>query len=448
MRSRNGRGGPDAFNPLRHQSRVMESLGIAPDPRSLHHQMLQRMLAAASLAGMRESHQMILAQPKNEILVRFPVLMDDGHHRMFTGFRVQHNDALGPYKGGLRFTPRLSVEELKGLSMMMTLKCALLRLPFGGACGGVDCDPRVLSREEVKRIVRRYSVAISHQLGPDYHIPGPEMGTDAQMMAWFVDTAAQMTPDRARHGMSPVVTGKPPEIGGIIGRSSAVGQGFVHAVREMLPDFGLSLDGLTVSVAGFGRIGSQIARMLSAEGARIVAVHERRGGCVSSEGIDPAALNEHMRQHGTDGGIAGTTAVDEEGFYRTRTDLLVLAARERMIDAQRAEWIASPIVAEAANLPWTPEGDDVMLRRGIDVLPAIVCNSGAVAGSWLEWTQNRTYIPWTPVEYEERLEQLVVLAVRRMKLAAIRHECDWRTAAYAAALEHLSRVYELRGIFP
>jgi glutamate dehydrogenase (NAD(P)+) len=140
--------------------------------------------------------------------------------------------------------------------------------------------------------------------------------------------------------------------------------------------------------------------------------------------------------------------VDEEGFYRTRTDLLVLAARERMIDAQRAEWIASPIVAEAANLPWTPEGDDVMLRRGIDVLPAIVCNSGAVAGSWLEWTQNRTYIPWTPAEYEERLEQLVVLAVRRMKLAAIRHECDWRTAAYAAALEHLSRVYELRGIFP
>lgn len=435
-------------DPVRRQSKVLEALGIAPDPSSLHHQVLQRTLAAAQLAGMREAHQMILAQAKNEVMVRFPVLMDDGRHRIFTGFRVQHNDALGPYKGGLRFTPRLSVEELRGLAMMMTLKCALLRLPFGGACGGVDCDPRVLSRDELMRVVRRFAVGIAHQLGPDYDIPGPEMGADAQMMAWFVDTAEQVTPDRARQGMVMAVTGKPPEIGGIVGRSSAVGHGFVHVMREMLPDFGLSLEGLTVSIAGYGRIGSQIARMLASEGARIVAAHERRGGCVCEDGLDPAALSEHMREAGTIAGVAGARAVDEEAFYRTRADLLVLAGRERMVDAQRAEWIAAPVVAEAANLPWTAEGDDVMLRRGIDVLPAIVCNAGAVAGSWLEWTQNRTFTPWTPAEYEERLEQLVVLAVRRMKLSAVRHECDWRTAAYAAAVEHLARVYELRGIFP
>lgn len=440
------RAGPE--DPVRHQSEVLEALGVSPTADGLYSQVLQRMLSAADVVGMPRAHQLILARPKNAITVNFPVLLDDGEFQMYTGYRIQHNDALGPFKGGLRFAPRMTKEDLRGLALLMMLKSALLRLPFGGAAGGVVCDPSVLSRDELMRVVRRFAASIAHQLGPDYDVPGPDVGADGQVMSWFSDTAAQMTPDRARQGMRAIVTGKPPEIGGAPGRDLALGTGLIHILRDMLPEYNMRLAGLKFSVAGFGRMGSQVARMLTSEGAMLVGALDLRGGVVSDRGIEPEAIAERLRTTGTIAGVPSTSPVDEEHFYRHKCDLLVLAAGESIVDARRAEWIGSQVVSEVAHAPWTADGDDILFQRGVEVLPSVLCNSGAVVGSYLEWTQNRTFVPWTQAQFDSQLEQLVVHASRRVKLAKMRFECDWRTAAYAAALEHLGRVYDLRGIFP
>ncbi len=440
------RAGPP--DPVRHQSTIMEALGISPAGGGLYSQVVQRMLSAAEVVGLENDYQMILARPKNEIVVHFPVLMDDGDHRMFTGYRIQHNDALGPFKGGLRFAPLMSQDDLGGLALLMMLKCALLRLPFGGAAGGVICDPHVLSRDELKRVVRRFATAIAHHIGPDYDIPGPDVGADTQVMAWFSDTAAQLTPDRSRQGMRPIVTGKPVELGGAAGRDIAVGTGFIHMLRDALPDFNQKLAGLRFSICGFGLVGSQVARLLTAEGAIMVGVLDRRGGIVSDAGIEPEAARERIRIDGALHGVPGTKTVTDEEFFRRPVDLLVIAAGEQIMTRERAEWVEAPLVAELAHAPWTADSDDVLFQRGVDVLPSVLCNAGAVVGSFLEWTQNRTYIPWSPVEFDRQIEQSMVLASRRMKLAKMRFECDWRTAAYAAAVEHLGRVYALRGVFP
>ncbi|MSQ90890.1 MAG: Glu/Leu/Phe/Val dehydrogenase [Phycisphaerales bacterium] len=435
-------------DPVRHQSAIMEALGISPAGGGLYSQMVQRMLSAAEVIGLPNDYQMILARPKNEIVVNFPVRMDDGEYRMFTGYRIQHNDALGPFKGGLRFAPMMSQDDLGGLAMLMMLKCALLRLPFGGAAGGVVCDPQVLSRDELRRVVRRFAASIAHHIGPDYDIPGPDVGADAQVMAWFADTAAQMTPDRSRQGMRPIVTGKPVEIGGANGRDIAVGTGFVHMLRDILPDFNQKLTGLRFSVCGFGLVGSQVARLLTAQGAELVGVLDRRDGILSSTNIEPEAAAERMRADGVLTGLAGSKPATEEAFFKAPVDLLVLAAREQMMTPQRAEWVGASIIAEVAHAPWTADSDDILFQRGVEVLPSVLCNAGGVVGSYLEWTQNRTFIPWSTSEFDRQIEQAMVFASRRMKLARSRFECDWRTAAYAAALEHLGRVYELRGIFP
>ncbi len=440
------RAGPE--DPVRHQSAIMEQLGISPTGGGLYPQIVQRMLSAADVIGMSSDYQMILARPKNEIIVHFPVQMDDGEYRMYSGMRIQHNDALGPFKGGMRFTPLMSQSDIGGLALLMMLKCALLRLPFGGAAGGVACDPSVLSREELMRVVRRFASSIAHHIGPDYDIPGPDVGADSQVMAWFADTAAQMTPDRSRQGMRAIVTGKPVEIGGANGRATATGTGFMHMLRDILPDFNQKLHGLRFSVCGFGKMGSQVARFLTADGAKMVAVLDRQGGIISDSDIEPEAVSERMRSSGVLSGLPGTRVVNEEMFFRTPVDLLILAAGEQIMTRQRAEWVAAPIVAEVAHAPWTADSDDILFQRGVDVLPSVLCNAGAVVGSFLEWTQNRTFIPWSSVEFDREIEQTMILATRRMKLARMRFECDWRTAAYAAALEHLGRVYELRGVFP
>jgi len=244
------------------------------------------------------------------------------------------------------------------------------------------------------------------------------------------------------------VTGKPPEIGGYAGRDTAIGRGFIAVLEEMLPDFGRDLDGLRYTLSGFGRVGSQIARFMHSRGAVLVGVHIRNGALVNPEGIDPIALWRHLSTVGGSNGFAGANPVGEEPFYRTPADLLILAAGERTLDAQRAEWVAPTLIAEAANLPWTPEADDILARRAIDAIPSVLCNSGAVVGSYIEWVQNRACTSITPTEFDERLQLTVSLASRRVKLARMRYECDWRTAAYCAALDHLGRVYDLRGFFP
>ncbi|MEE8155658.1 MAG: Glu/Leu/Phe/Val dehydrogenase, partial [Phycisphaerales bacterium] len=249
---------------------VFEELEIVRDPKNLFHQTIEQVLLAAELVGLAHHQQLMLAQPKNEIMVHFPVLMDDGHHDLFKGYRVQHNNVLGPFKGGIRYHPHVSLDHIKALAVLMTMKCSLVRIPFGGAKGGVKCNPRELSTDELMRVTRRFCSAISNQIGPDYDIPAPDVGTDAQIMAWFADTYAQITPEHDRSDTQRVVTGKPVEMGGSVGRNKATGQGLVYVLQEMLEELEIDLGSLKFSLIGFGNVGGWTARLLGELGASLV----------------------------------------------------------------------------------------------------------------------------------------------------------------------------------
>ncbi|TVQ61877.1 MAG: Glu/Leu/Phe/Val dehydrogenase [Phycisphaerales bacterium] len=430
------------------------------DPNNVYLQTIDAVLTAADIVGAPHHLQLILAQPKNETMVHFPVQMDDGSYALFKGYRVQHNNALGPYKGGLRFHEHVSLDDVKALALLMTMKCSLVRVPFGGGKGGVKCDPRKLSRDELMRTTRRFCVAIAPMIGPDTDIPAPDVGTNAQVMAWFADTYAQLTPDKP-NGMA-VVTGKPVEIGGSVGREKATGQGVVDVVAELAPEMGIDLKGARVSLLGYGNVGSWAARIIADRGAKVVAVMDHTGALANENGFDTVALAEYAKEHG---GIAGfekgrggtATAnnpglggdpISEKEFYSTKVDVFIPAALEQMINEENAEWIDAKIIAEGANAPTTPMGERVLLKKGVEIIPAILCNSGGVAVSYFEWVQNKSHVTWDIERVDEELNRHMVLAARRTKLARHRYECDMRTAAYIASLEQIAKVYNLRGIFP
>ncbi len=427
---------------------LFEELEIVRDPANLFHQTIEQVLIAAQMVGLRHHQQIILAQPANEIMVHFPVLMDDGHHDLFKGYRVQHNNALGPYKGGLRYHPHVSLDHTKALAVLMTMKCSLVRVPFGGAKGGVKCNPRELSRDEVMRITRRFASAISNQIGPDYDIPAPDMGTNAQIMAWFADTYAQTNPEHERHDVLRIVTGKPVEMGGSLGRDKATGQGLVDVLKEMLPELDIDLSRMTFSMIGYGNVGGWTGRLLDSLGAKMVAVLDHTGAIHNDNGIDSHALVEHVERTGGVGGFAEAEALEEDEFYGLSVDLMIPAALEQMITPEKARLINARVVAEGANAPTTPEGDVVLLQRGIEILPAILCNAGGVTVSYFEWVQNKSSVYWTAEEVDERLNTHMVLAARRVKLSRVKYNCDLRTASYCAALEAIGKVYDLRGVFP
>ena len=429
-------------------AKVFEELEIVKDPANLFHQTIEQVLIAAQLVGLAHHQQIILAQPHNEVMVHFPVLMDDGHHDLFKGYRVQHNNALGPYKGGIRYHPDVHLDHIKALAVLMTMKCSLVRIPFGGSKGGVKCNPRDLSRDELMRVTRRFCSAISNQIGPDYDIPAPDVGTNAQIMAWFADTYAQMTPEHDRHDTLRIVTGKPVVMGGSLGRDKATGQGIVNVFKEMLPELGIELDKMSFSLIGFGNVGGWTGRLLVELGASLRAVLDHTGAIHNDQGINPNALAEHVAQTGGVGGFDEAEAISEQEFYGVPVDVFIPAALEQMITSRKAKLINARVLAEAANAPTTPEGDAVLTQRGIEILPAILCNAGGVTVSYFEWVQNRSAMYWTAEEVDQRLNIHMVLAARRVKLARVKYECDMRTASYCAALEQIGKVYDLRGVFP
>jgi glutamate dehydrogenase (NAD(P)+) len=431
-----------------NQRVVFEDLGIDRDPANLFHQTLEQLLAAAEIVGIKHHQQLILAQPRNEIQVNFPVLMDDGQHRLFRGWRVQHNSALGPFKGGLRFHPGVDAESMRALSALMTLKCSLLRLPFGGAYGGVACTARELTRDELERVTRRFAWAISEHIGPDRDVVGPGVGTDPQIMAWFADTYAQGGASASRADAHRVATGKPAEAGGIIGREQAGAYGFVEVLREMLPDMGIDPSQMTFSVAGFGKVGRSTAVALCAAGARLVGVLDRSGAVVNMRGMDPDDLIDHLDVEDSVEGFRHGECVSANDFWQLQCDVLVPAALEQMVTGTVAAEVGARAVAEIGSAPVTPDADGIFLQRGIEVLPGILCNGGGVTVSYFEWLQNRSAITWTATQVRESLAETMIAAARRVKLARHRYECDLRTAASCAALEQIARVYDLRGIWP
>ncbi len=436
---------PSNADLLKHP--IFDELGFPTDPNNLYRQTVASMLAAADLMNLPHHLQIILAQPKNEIMVNFPVKMDDGEYKLFKGYRVQHNNALGPFKGGLRFHHDVHLDDVKSLAFLMTMKCSLVGVPFGGGKGGIKVDPYKQSRGEMERIVRRFTAAIAHQIGPDYDIPAPDVGSNSQHMAWIADTYSFLSEVGGKQPEA-VITGKPVEYGGSLGREKATGQGVVDTLVEMLPEIGIDIRECTFSVLGFGNVGSWTGRILQDKGAKMLAAMDHTGAIHNESGIDAHSLALHVQKTGGVSAFKGAEQIERTEFYETKVDVFVPAALEQMITEVEAKMLNCKVVAEGANAPTTPPGERVLESRGIEVLPAILCNAGGVTVSYFEWVQNKTCHQWDLDRVDSELNKHMVKAAKRVRDARKKYRCNLRTAAYAAALERLQAAYAVRGLFP
>ncbi len=403
---------------------------------------------AADLMGLDSEIRKILSRTTNEIIVNFPVRMDDGRIEVFRGYRVQHNNALGPYKGGLRFHPLVNIDEVRALATWMTWKSAIVNIPFGGAKGGIQFDPVDFSAGELERVSRRFTFALSSNIGPEYDIPAPDVNTNAQIMAWILDTYLSMMPPLERNRNLHVVTGKPIESGGSEGRDKATGQGVVLLIERWARDHQFDLQGATYTVQGFGNVGSWAARLMKSYGAKLVAVEDATGAILQPEGIEPNDLFAYVKAHRGVGGYPAAFPIDHEAFLGTAADIFIPAALENQITAKTAPLLKVRLVAEGANGPTDPEGDAILQDKGIDVLPDVLCNAGGVVVSYFEWLQNKRSEFWDLEEVDAKLCRKMVSAYERVCAAAETYDTDWRTAAYIIALSRLEKVYRERGIFP
>ncbi len=415
---------------------------------NLHESALAQFNRAADVMNLETSVRKILSEPKNEIIVNFPVKMDNGQFEIFRGFRVQHNNILGPYKGGIRYHPSVSRDEVRALAALMTYKSALTGIPFGGGKGGVRCEPWNLSKEETMRLTRRFTHALGSNIGPEYDIPAPDVGTNAQIMVWMMDTylnsSEPLTRNRARH----IVTGKTLTSGGSEGRDKATGQGITYIAQKWIQDHGLNPRELTFTVQGFGNVGSYAAILMGQLGLKLIAVDDHRGTIASSKGIDPSDLAQHVRQAGSVFGYPRADAIPKADFMKTAADILLPAALENQIHLGNAGDIRARVVIEGANGPTTPEAERILAERGIEIVPDILANSGGVVVSYFEWIQNKNYEHWDLEAVDERLKKIILRAYDWVQREAKARQCDWRTAAYIVGLARIAKAYEERGIFP
>ena len=390
----------------------------------------------------------ILAETTNELVVHFPVKMDGGTVKMLTGYRVQHNNALGPFKGGLRFHPSVDIDEIRALSTLMTWKTAITNIPFGGAKGGLQIDPADYSIQELEKITRRFTFALGNNIGPEYDILAPDVNTNPKIMAWILDTYLSTVTPNERNRCLHVVTGKPIEAGGSQGRYKATGQGIVFLIEKWAKDLGFNLKGATYTVQGFGNVGSWAARLLKKNGSKLIAVEDVTGVILNKEGIDPDDLADYVMEQGGVLDYPRAKAIDHETFFGTKADIFIPAALENQITAETAEILNVKLVAEGANGPTDPEGDKVLQRKKIDLIPDILCNSGGVIVSYFEWLQNKRSEFWDLDEVDYKLQKMIVDAYERVRDTAEKYKVDWRTAAHIVAISRLETVYKERGIFP
>jgi glutamate dehydrogenase (NAD(P)+) len=376
--------------------------------------------------------------------VKFPVKLDDGSVRVFTGFRVQHNVSRGPAKGGLRFHPQADLDDVRALAMWMTWKCALVDVPFGGAKGGVTCDPRAMSAKELEAVTRRFATELEPIVGPDRDIPAPDVGTNAQVMAWFMDTISM----HAGHSVPGVVTGKPVSIGGSAGRAEATGRGVLYTIEDAAGRLGFGVEGATVAIQGFGNVGEAAARLLHEAGATVVAITDIGGGVYNAAGLDVPALALRLRETGTLVGAPDTTPMDNETLFGLDVDVLVLAALEGQITAANAGRVRARILAEAANGPVDPSADPTLHQLGVTVIPDILCNAGGVIVSYFEWAQNRSALAWTVDEVNERLRRQILAAAEAVWQRATCERIPSRLAAHLIAVERVADATRVRGLYP
>ncbi|MBN1233483.1 MAG: Glu/Leu/Phe/Val dehydrogenase [Candidatus Coatesbacteria bacterium] len=403
---------------------------------------------AADMMGLDENIKAILSQTTNEFVVNFPVKMDDGRIEVFTGYRVQHNNALGPYKGGLRFHPAVDLDEVRALATWMTWKSAITGIPYGGAKGGIAFDPTQYSKTEIERISRRFTYALGNNIGPEYDIPAPDVNTNPQIMAWILDTYLSTVPASIRQASIHVVTGKPIEAGGSKGRDKATGQGVVYMIEKWATDKKFDLSKATYIVQGFGNVGSWTARLLKGYGAKLIAVEDVTGSIANLEGIDPDNLAVFVSKENGVKNYPKADSIKSDQFLKINADIFIPAALENQINAETAPLINVKLVAEGANGPTSPEGDEILFKRGIDIIPDILCNSGGVVVSYFEWLQNKRSEFWDLDEVDHKLYRKLSDAYDKVRDVSREFNTDWRTAAYIVALRALENVYKRRGIFP
>jgi len=405
---------------------------------------LSQLAHVAGILGLDDDIHAILQKPKRELTVNFPVNMESGGTRMFTGYRVQHNTSRGPAKGGLRFHPETNIDEVRALAMWMTWKCAIVNIPFGGAKGGVVCDPKTLTKAELEDLTRRYTTEISLMIGPDSDIPAPDVGTNGQIMAWIMDTYSM----HAGHTVPAVVTGKPVSIGGSEGRLDATGLGVVLITEEAFKKRDLPLAEATVAVQGFGNVGSAAARIFHKRGAKVVAVSDVRGGIANGHGLDIPALTAYVAQTGSVVGFPNTEPLTSAEVLEIPCDVLVPAALQGQITESNAQNIRAKMVVEGANGPTTPGGDAILRERGILLIPDVLANAGGVTVSYFEWVQDIQSFFWSESQVNSRLARIMRRAFAEVWDASVAHKVDLRTAAYIVGVARVAEATITRGIYP
>ena len=408
------------------------------------HMAVQQFELAADKLNLSEDMREILRQPKRELTVNFPVRLDSGRIKTFTGYRVQHNVNRGPAKGGIRYGPDVTLDEVKALAMWMAWKTAVVGIPFGGAKGGVICDPKTMSPAELERLTRRYATEISIIIGPRSDIPAPDVNTNSQIMAWIMDTYSM------HEGFSSpaVVTGKPLSIGGSEGRNDATATGVLFVTRQAAKRIGMPLQGAHVSIQGFGNAGSVAARLFHNEGCKIVAVSDTRGGIYNESGLDPSSVLRHKQERGSVVSFPRAQTIGAHEVLEVPCDILIPAATEGVITAANADRVLARIVAEAANGPTTPEADDILLKKNVVVIPDILANAGGVTVSYFEWVQDLQSFFWSVEEITQKLEVIMNRAFAAVAEKADQYACNMRLAASMLAISRVAEATQVRGIYP
>jgi glutamate dehydrogenase (NAD(P)+) len=405
--------------------------------------MMSRFDRAAELLDLEPGLYKVLRHPEKQIIVSIPVQMDSGEVEVFTGYRVLYNTSRGPAKGGIRFDTQVTLEEVKALAAWMTWKCAVVNIPFGGAKGGVVCDPLKMSVSELERLTRRYTAGIISTLGPDSDVPAPDVNTNERVMAWVMDTYSM----HMRHTVTAVVTGKPVEMGGSLGRREATGRGCMIVTKEALKHLGLPVKGTSVAVQGFGNVGSVASQLLQREGCRIVAISDRSGGVYNRNGVDIDAAIAYVKQHRSLDGFVGGERISNDDLLTADVDVLLPAALENVITSKNASKVRARVICEGANGPTTAAADAILEEKGIFVVPDILANAGGVTVSYFEWVQDRGGYFWSEDTVNSRLEEIMRRSFADVLGIARQHKVNMRTAAYMLSISRVATVHRLRGIY-
>jgi len=423
---------------------VSAAAGPPPAGKNAWEMACERLRRVGPLIGMGDNMLAVLSQCKKVVQVSVPVRLDDGSVTAFEGYRVTHNVARGPSKGGLRYHPEVSVEQMKALAMQMTWKCALMNLPFGGAKGGIVCEPKAMSPGEIERMTRRYTSEIVNLIGPEVDIPAPDIGTNPQVMAWMFDTYSM----NKGYSVLGVVTGKPLHLGGSAGRAEAPARGAAYCIREAARKRGKRMSDLRIAIQGFGTVGRNLALFVAEEGAQVIALSDTKGGILSPEGIDVAAAVEHKREAGVLAGLVATEPITNADLLALECDVLAPCAHEQVITRENADGVRAPIICEGANGPLTLEAEEILDDRGVFVLPDVLANAGGVVVSYFEWVQGLQEYFWKESEVNAKLNDIMTRAFIETWQVHDEREISMRQAAYAFAIGRVSEATVTRGLYP